>query len=134
MNIHPEGTTNNELAKKARVSKQTMSNVVKELTEGNDIRSETHGQDKRSSIIYLTLKGKKLVVSVRDRVTDLESEYEKVLDKKNLANQRHTAKAHRLPRLNDGLRSLKSRMEIMLLQKLYSTSSLELTITIRSLQ
>jgi DNA-binding MarR family transcriptional regulator len=84
MNIHPEGITNNELAKKARVSKQAMSKVVKELTEADYITTETDGRDKRSAIIYLTPKGKKLVISARERVLTLEKEYEKVLGKKEL--------------------------------------------------
>ena len=82
MNIHPEGITNNELAKKAKVTKQAMSKVVKELVEAGYIRTETHGQDKRSSIIYLTTKGKKLVLSARSKVFDLEKEYEAFVGKK----------------------------------------------------
>lgn len=84
MNIHPEGITNNELAKKAKVTKQAMSKVVKELIEGDYIAAETHGKDKRSSILYLTAKGKKLVLTAKDRVTELESEYEKLLGKRKL--------------------------------------------------
>ncbi len=84
MNIHPEGITNNELAKKARVTKQAMSKVVKELAEADYITTEAHEQDKRSSIIFLTPKGKKLVLAARERVLDLEKEYEKVLGKKEL--------------------------------------------------
>lgn len=84
MNIRPEGITNNELAKKAMVTKQAMSKVVKELTEADYITAETHGQDKRSSIIYLTPKGKKLVLAARERVLELEAAYEKILGKKEL--------------------------------------------------
>ena len=82
MNIHPQGITNNELAKKAMVSKQAMSKVVKELVEADYIHTETHGKDKRSSIIYLTMKGKKLVISAKERVMSLEKEYESVLGKR----------------------------------------------------
>jgi len=84
MNIHPEGITNNELAKKARVSKQAMSKVVKELSEAQYIATEPDGKDKRSSLIYLTPKGKKLVLSAKERVLSLEKEYEQVLGKKGL--------------------------------------------------
>ena len=48
MNIHPEGITNNELAKKANVTKQAMSKVVKELVQSGYIKTETDGSDKRS--------------------------------------------------------------------------------------
>ena len=81
MNIHPEGITNNELAKKARVTKQAMSKVVKELVQHGYIKTETLGTDKRSSIIHLTVKGKKLVLSARDRVFEVEKEYERLLGK-----------------------------------------------------
>ena len=83
MNIHPEGITNNELAKKARVTKQAMSKVVKELIEYGYIKTEVHGTDKRSSIIFLTTKGKKLVLSARSRLFELENEYEQLLGKNN---------------------------------------------------
>ena len=85
MNIHPEGITNNELAKKAKVTKQAMSKVVKELTEEDYIRTEIHGKDKRSAFIYLTAKGKKLVLTAKDRLVDLEAEYEGVLGKRKFA-------------------------------------------------
>lgn len=90
MNIHPEGITNNELAKKAKVTKQAMSKVVKELTEADYIRTETHGKDKRSAIIYLTAKGKKLVLTAKDRLVDLEAEYEGVLGKRKFAELKET--------------------------------------------
>ena len=82
MNIHPEGITNNELAKKARVTKQAMSKVVKELEEAGYIRTEIHGKDKRSSNIHLTTKGKRLVLSARSRISTIETEYESVIGKK----------------------------------------------------
>jgi DNA-binding MarR family transcriptional regulator len=83
MNIHPEGITNNELAKKARVTKQAMSKVVKELDEYGYIKTEVDGSDKRSSIIFLTAKGKRLVLSARNRLYDMEKEYEELLGKNN---------------------------------------------------
>lgn len=83
MNIHPEGITNNELAKKARVTKQAMSKVVKELVKYGYIKTEVHGTDKRSSIIFLTAKGKRLVLSARSRLFEMEKEYEELLGKSN---------------------------------------------------
>lgn len=82
MNIHPEGITNNELAKKAKVTKQAMSKVVKELIEGSYIETEVHGTDRRSTILFLTQKGKKLVITAKSKVLDLEKEYEAVLGKR----------------------------------------------------
>src|SRR6476620_9056102 len=57
-NITPEGITNNELARKARVSKQAMSKLVKELVGMGYVATHEHGADKRSIEIYLTPKGK----------------------------------------------------------------------------
>ena len=82
MNIHPHGTTNNELAKEACVTKQAMSKVVKELIELGYITTEEHDKDKRSSIICLTTKGKNLVLTVRKKIAEVEKEYEKTLGKK----------------------------------------------------
>ena len=79
MNIRPEGVTNNELAKRAKVTKQAMSKLVKELAEADYIRTETDGQDRRSSILHLTHKGKKLVITARSKVQELEKEYYKLL-------------------------------------------------------
>lgn len=82
MNIQPEGITNNELAKKARVTKQAMSKVVKELLEFGYIKTSEHDTDKRSAVIYLTSKGKKMVITARMRMLEVEKEYEALIGKK----------------------------------------------------
>lgn len=81
MNISPEGITNTELAKKARVTKQAMSKVVSELNELGYINTVEHDKDRRSSVITLTSKGKHLVVTARQCVTNLEKEYERTFGK-----------------------------------------------------
>lgn len=85
MNIHPEGTINNDLAKKARVTKQAMSKVVKELESLGFVESRPHCSDKRCSVIMLTTKGKKLVLQAKLRIIELEKEYEGVLGKTKFA-------------------------------------------------
>lgn len=82
VNISPEGITNNELAKKARVTKQAMSKIVKELIALGYVETEVHGQDKRSANVYLTNKGKKLLITARTKVLDLEKKYEQLLGKR----------------------------------------------------
>lgn len=99
MNIGPKGITNTELAKKARVTKQAISKVVRELTEAHYIQSETDGKDKRSAIIHLTPKGKKLVLAARQRVQELENEYEEVLGRKGFAELKEML--HRLIAFHD---------------------------------
>src|SRR5450432_870164 len=62
MNIPPEGINNNDLAVHARVTKQAMSKVAKELQKLGYIKSKTDPRDKRSTIFMLTDRGKKMVV------------------------------------------------------------------------
>jgi DNA-binding MarR family transcriptional regulator len=81
MNISVEGTNNNELAKRARVSKQATSKVIKELSLFGYIKSKTDPTDKRSSIVMLTEKGKRLVVDARFCVKHLMDEYRKQIGK-----------------------------------------------------
>src|SRR3954471_4214145 len=59
MNIGSEGITNNELAKKIRVTKQAMSKTSKELQQLNLIELTPNPDDARSSLINLTLHGLK---------------------------------------------------------------------------
>lgn len=75
MNIKAEGTNNNELAKSARVTKQAMSKVAKELIDNGYIKTKTDPSDKRSTIFLLTDKGKKLVIEARVCVKELMDEY-----------------------------------------------------------
>jgi len=75
MNITPDGINNNELADQARVTKQAMSKVAKELQKRGYIRSTIDTRDKRSTVIMLTDRGKKLVIEARMHVTDLCNEY-----------------------------------------------------------
>lgn len=75
MNIKLEGTNNNELAKLARVSKQAMSKVARELQDLGYIKTKSDANDKRITIFMLTERGKKLVVEARLCVKDLMDEY-----------------------------------------------------------
>jgi len=75
MNIDPEGTTNTELAKRAHITKQAMSKVVRELEELGYIESLPNKQDRRSSTIVLTKLGKQLVVEARIKVGELAEFY-----------------------------------------------------------
>jgi DNA-binding MarR family transcriptional regulator len=81
MNIAPEGINNNDLAKRARVSKQAMSKVAKELQELGYITSKTDPNDGRSTIFSLTDHGKKFVVDARVCVKNLMDEYREAIGK-----------------------------------------------------
>jgi DNA-binding MarR family transcriptional regulator len=80
-NIGPEGTTNNELADKACVSKQATSKVIRELEDFGLITSVSHEADSRRFIIKLTKKGKELVIKATEMVFERTKEYEKLVGK-----------------------------------------------------
>lgn len=81
MNITVDGINNNELAKRARVSKQAMSKVLKDLTVQGFVKTKTDPSDKRSSLVLLTDKGKKMVIEARLCVNSLTSDYHKKFGK-----------------------------------------------------
>jgi len=83
MNIDPSGTSNNDLALRAKVTKQAMSKVIKELQKSGYISSKTDPNDKRSTIFKLTSRGEGLIQGAKESVSDLMDEYRKLIGKKN---------------------------------------------------
>lgn len=79
MNISSKGSTNNEIAQKAKVTKQAMSKVVKELTSIGLIRIEKHPEDARASLIFLSEAGEKFVNQSKVCVFGLQEEYQAIL-------------------------------------------------------
>lgn len=63
-NLDEGGITNNELARRAGVSKQAMSKVVKLLEDDGYIYTVKNEQDSRSNRIFLNDRGKQLLVAV----------------------------------------------------------------------
>lgn len=86
MNISAEGTSNNELASHARVTKQAMSKVAKALQASGYIRAKTSADDKRSTIFSLTDRGKKLVIEARLSVKELMDDYRRQIGKEDFDN------------------------------------------------
>lgn len=79
VHIDPHGTINNDLARKARISKQAMSKVVKNLEAGNYISSRKHDTDNRASLIFLTEKGKEFMINVYETVDEIQAGYEAII-------------------------------------------------------
>jgi DNA-binding MarR family transcriptional regulator len=79
MNIGVEGVTNNDLAKRIRVTKQAMSKTVKELQQLDLIEYKTNPSDARSTLITLTLHGLKMVIHSRHKINQLTEKYVKVI-------------------------------------------------------
>jgi len=81
MNISIEGTNNNELARRARVTKQAMSKVSKELQDLGYIQVKEDPKDKRITIYTLTDRGKRFVIEARKCVVELMDEHRSVVGK-----------------------------------------------------
>lgn len=82
MNIEIDGTTNNVLAQKLRISKQAMSKTLKELENLNLIKAIPNPTDARSSIILLTTYGMKMVIHTRKKLDNLTKDYIAIIGKK----------------------------------------------------
>jgi len=67
-NIDEQGTTNNELAKRANVTKQMMSKMVSLLEKERYIYTTKNPDDSRSSVIFLDERGKELLIDVRQGI------------------------------------------------------------------
>lgn len=79
VNISPDGTINNELAKKARITKQAMSKVVKNLEATGYIYTRKHETDNRATVIFLSDKGKQLVIDTNAVVQEVQRYYTSII-------------------------------------------------------
>ncbi|GAB3951072.1 hypothetical protein GCM10028805_30440 [Spirosoma harenae] len=78
-NIEEHGTTNNELAKKACVTKQMMSKIVGLLEEKGYIYTRKNPNDSRSSIIFLNERGKELFVALEGCMQEARGKFDKIV-------------------------------------------------------
>lgn len=99
VHIDAQGTINNDLARKARISKQAMSKVVKNLEAENYISTRKHDTDNRASIIFLTEKGKEFMINVYEGVDEIQALYENIIGADALAELKTILK-----KLNVGLK------------------------------
>ena len=78
-NIGENGTTNNELAKRACVTKQMMSKIVGLLESEGYIYSQKNPADSRSSIIFLNDRGKELFIALRDSIQEVRDKFDGIV-------------------------------------------------------
>jgi DNA-binding MarR family transcriptional regulator len=83
MNIGPEGSTNKEIAERARVTKQAMSKVIRELEDLGYIKIEPHCTDKRCQLIMLKPRGEELIDNIQNCVASLMDEHEALVGKQD---------------------------------------------------
>ncbi len=82
-NISTEGTINNELAKKARITKQAMSKVVKNLESIGYIITRKHETDNRATVIFLSEKGKQLMIDMFGAVQEIQRFYTSIIGERD---------------------------------------------------
>lgn len=75
-NIEESGITNNELAKRACVTKQMMSKIVGLLEDEGYIYTQKNPTDSRSSIIFLNDRGKELFVSIKTCMQEARDKFD----------------------------------------------------------
>lgn len=78
-NIDEKGTTNNELAKRAYVTKQMMSKIVGLLENEGYIYTQKNPNDSRSSVIFLNERGKDLFVALKDCMQQSREKFDAVV-------------------------------------------------------
>lgn len=78
-NIEEQGITNNELAKRACVTKQMMSKIVGLLEEEGYIYTQKNPNDSRSSIIFLNDRGKELFIALEACMQEARKKFDAVV-------------------------------------------------------
>ncbi|GAB3995776.1 hypothetical protein GCM10028807_36810 [Spirosoma daeguense] len=78
-NIEENGITNNELAKRACVTKQMMSKIVGLLEAENYIYTQKNPADSRSSIIFLNERGKELFVALENCMREARTKFDGIV-------------------------------------------------------
>lgn len=83
-NIEEKGITNNELAKRACVTKQMMSKTVSVLEAEGYIYTEKSETDSRSNRIFMNDRGFELLYAVRDCVNEAHAKYSAIVGEDRL--------------------------------------------------
>jgi DNA-binding MarR family transcriptional regulator len=78
-NIEEGGTTNNELAKRACVTKQMMSKIVGLLEDEGYIYTQKNPTDSRSNIIFLNDRGKELFVTLKGCMQEARDKFDAIV-------------------------------------------------------
>ena len=83
-NIEEHGTTNNELAKKACVTKQMMSKIVGLLEDEGYIYTQKNPNDSRSSIIFLNERGKELFIALEGCMQEARNKFDTIVGRERM--------------------------------------------------
>ena len=89
-NIEEKGITNNELAKRACVTKQMMSKTVSLLELEGYIYTEKSETDSRSNRIFMNDRGFQLLYAVRDCMNEAHSKFSGIVGEERLEDMLDT--------------------------------------------
>jgi DNA-binding MarR family transcriptional regulator len=81
-NLDKNGVSGSELARKAMVTKQAMSKMVKELEALGYVKIEQDANDGRAQIIYLSERGKAMFLELKNCMDDFNSKIHHSIGKK----------------------------------------------------
>jgi DNA-binding MarR family transcriptional regulator len=84
VHIDIEGVTVNTLALRAGITKQGMSKVIKELTDGGYVYVEKHPTDARSVMVKLTENGYDALLEWKRCAEHIDNQFAEVLGKERL--------------------------------------------------
>jgi DNA-binding MarR family transcriptional regulator len=84
MNLDPEGSKTVALAKKAKVSKQAMSKLIKELTAEGYLIAREHPHDHRASLLFSTEKGKLFIAALKESRETVDANFSEIIGQDRL--------------------------------------------------
>jgi len=84
VHIDLDGSTINELAARAGITKQAVSKIVKELQEAGYVVTEKHPGDARSVVVQITDKGGQFMLDWWDCVQKIDGEFSNILGAERL--------------------------------------------------
>lgn len=84
--LFKEGNTTVGLAEACGYSKQAASKLLKEMTEIGWIKTQVNKGDRRSSIVLLSAKGRRMAIEVRRCLNKLTDNYKSLMGKTKYEN------------------------------------------------
>ncbi|UKJ05979.1 MarR family winged helix-turn-helix transcriptional regulator [Solitalea lacus] len=83
-NIDIEGSNIVTLADRAKISKQAMSKLVKDIEEKGYVETIKDPKDSRAVLVLLTDKGAKLIIDVQQCINEIRAEMDAALGKEKV--------------------------------------------------
>jgi len=89
---HPEGIRLTEMARKARITKQSMGELVEQLADRGYVERVPDPQDGRARLVRFTLRGRKAGRMARETVRNVEGDWSRKCGARRIETLRETLK------------------------------------------